>query len=261
MFIDQTDPRIGKTLKLSRTLQNLTVLYASLLAICDCVNTESAGYLTNLAGHSAANIILFAKIFILSHKFEEQQVKTKFQECIGVFEINSYGEELTDTSDIVTRMQHNNQILMMLQAKVGRNVPEFQIKIRHFLKKHQRSDYSCSQMLFFLFEYMACFLHMSNLARIMPKLDTAPPPFLPPANKKYTLVIDPENVLIFKKNSKVYLRSYTTQFLQFVEAYCEIVLWTSYLPVEFEQMLDLVDSEKRVSYKLYKYHCVYVKVQ
>jgi len=39
------------------------------------------------------------------------------------FERESYGEELVDFEEIVTRMQHNNEILMLVEAKVGRYHP------------------------------------------------------------------------------------------------------------------------------------------
>jgi len=70
--------------------------------------------------------------------------------------------------------------------------------------------------------------------------------------------VDPVNVLTYQRRHKLYLRSYCSQFLEFIEGYCEIILWTTFLPNEFDQVLALADSAGRATYKLYRYHCVHV---
>lgn len=61
---------------------------------------------------------------------------------------------------------------------------------------------------------MAYLLHHEKFIGIFPReIETVPAPYLP-LPKEFTLVIDPQHVLIRDSKSKVYVRPYTSQFLE-----------------------------------------------
>ena len=155
-----------------------------------------------------------AKIFMLTHVSEGGELsRTSFELSIVEFERESYGEELVEFEEILTRMQHNNEILKLVESKVGRYHPEFEVRVRHFLRTLPRGGYASSEIFYLLFEYLACYLHTHGLVNLLPRLDTAPSPFLPEPSKRYTIIIDPVNVLIYQRRQKLFLRSYCSQFL------------------------------------------------
>lgn len=253
------EPSVSKVLKLTRALENLSVIFLALEVLSGEGTHASEGHAVNLIGHAAANTILLAKVFMLSHTIEgATSGRTSFEQSIIEFEKESYGEELLDFEEILTRMQHNNEILMLVESKVGRYHPDFEVRVRHFLRTLPREGYASSEIFYLLFEYLACYVHMRNLTNILPGLDTAPRPFLPEPTKRYTIVIDPVSVLCHQRKQKLFLRSYCSQFLEFIEGYAEVIFWTTYLPNEFDQVLSLVDTEGKATYKLYRYHCLHV---
>lgn len=90
-FVEDTgSASIKKVLKLSRALENLTVVYLALELIGEGKEKSyifsHAGDLTNLIGHAAANITLLARLFMLSHQIEADNIsQTKFEQAIVRF--------------------------------------------------------------------------------------------------------------------------------------------------------------------------------
>lgn len=89
-------------MKLSRALENLTVVYLALEVIGEGremggIEGNQAGYLTNLIGHASANVILLARLYMVSHVIDvENKQNTRFEDAIVKFEEDSYGEQLLD---------------------------------------------------------------------------------------------------------------------------------------------------------------------
>jgi hypothetical protein len=67
-FFMQMEPSVERILKLTRALENLSVM---LLAL-EVINGETGmeGHAVNLIGHAAANTILTAKVYMLAHTVE-----------------------------------------------------------------------------------------------------------------------------------------------------------------------------------------------
>ena len=132
-------------MKLTKALENLSVIFLALEVLNGDISAANEGHAVNLIGHAAANTILMAKIFMLTHVTEGGELsRTNFEQSIVEFERESYGEELVDFEEILTRMQHNNEILKLVESKVGRYHPEFETRVRHFLRTLPREGYASS---------------------------------------------------------------------------------------------------------------------
>ncbi len=87
------------------------------------------------------------------------------------------------------------------------------------------------------------------------------PPFLPAMQKntKYTLVLDMDQTLIHTKQirndkSIFLIRPYCHQFLDQMNKYYEIVIFTAAVKQYADLILDSIDQKKRISHRLYRQH-------
>lgn len=71
-------------------------------------------------------------------------------------------------------MQHNNSIILKIEIILGKFNIKFETRIKQFMKKYQRDEYSSEMTFNFLFEYLAYYLHTFQLNGITPFLDVAP---------------------------------------------------------------------------------------
>ena len=101
-----------------------------------------------------------------------------------------------------------------------------------------------------------CFLFQpdTNVIRKSRKL-------LPPniSKKEYTLVLDLDETLIhFEENpngqSQFLIRPYAPQFIKKVSQYYEVVIFTAALQEYADFILDRLDTQKCISYRLYRHH-------
>jgi hypothetical protein len=111
-------------------------------------------------------------------------------------EIGSFGCLLNSFRDVLLRIQHNNEIIAMMQRKLGRFNPKFESCIQLFFKTAERKKTSCVQCTYYIFEYLAMHIHESELTGISKTLQMAPIPYCPPPIKSYTLILEPLGILI-----------------------------------------------------------------
>ena len=110
-------------------------------------------------------------------------------------------------------------------------------------------------------ELHSCFLlYYSNFKLLLEK-NKVKPPFLPPLNTskyKYTLVVDLDETLVhyIEEENKAYVqvRPYADYFLSEMGKLFEIVIFTAAAEDYADLVLDELDKNKDISYKLYRKH-------
>ena len=84
------------------------------------------------------------------------------------------------------------------------------------------------------------------------------PVLLPPktCSRKFTLIVDLDETLIhYDKEKKLfYVRPYTRHFLRVLSVHYEIVLFTAAMKDYTDYIVEKVDSEKKISHRLYREH-------
>lgn len=68
-----------------------------------------------------------------------------------------------------------------------------------------------------ILEYLAFYLHDIGLNGRIPFLDCSPGPYLMPATRKFTIVLEPLGVLYCVKQGKVRFRNYFRQFIDYID--------------------------------------------
>ncbi|KRX06617.1 HAD-like domain [Pseudocohnilembus persalinus] len=91
------------------------------------------------------------------------------------------------------------------------------------------------------------------------------PPFLTPLEQeqkeKYSLVLDLDETLVHYQESddgeggQFLVRPYAEQFLYEMSLYYEIVIFTAALQEYADFILDIIDTQKVISHRLYRQHC------
>ncbi|EAR96854.2 NLI interacting factor-like phosphatase (macronuclear) [Tetrahymena thermophila SB210] len=90
-------------------------------------------------------------------------------------------------------------------------------------------------------------------------------PYLPPINTKYkyTLVLDLDETLVHyhemedQTGGEFLIRPFAEQFLYDMSKYYEIVIFTAAVKEYADWILDIIDKDKNISYKLYRQHTVF----
>lgn len=94
-------------------------------------------------------------------------------------------------------------------------------------------------------------------------LPKATPPFLPPLegedkNTKYTLVLDLDETLIhnveYGSDSYFLVRPGCVYFIELMAKFYEIVIFTAALQDYADQVIDQIDVNKNIKYRLYRQH-------
>lgn len=83
-------------------------------------------------------------------------------------------------------------------------------------------------------------------------------PFLPAPSKKFTLVMDLDETLVHYEDNGVmgqfYLRPYAQEFIDEMAKYYEVVIFTAALQDYADWIIDRLDSNKSIKYRLYRQH-------
>ncbi|EAR88144.2 NLI interacting factor-like phosphatase family protein (macronuclear) [Tetrahymena thermophila SB210] len=92
-------------------------------------------------------------------------------------------------------------------------------------------------------------------------IGTVQPPYLKDSPQKpYTLVIDLDETLVHYQElddgGQFLVRPYAETFLEEMSEYYEIIIFTAALQDYADFILDIIDSKKSISYKLYRQHTV-----
>lgn len=84
------------------------------------------------------------------------------------------------------------------------------------------------------------------------------PVLLPPktCKRKFTLVVDLDETLVHydKEKKAFFVRPYTRHFLRVLADHYEIVLFTAAMKDYTDYIIERVDTEKKISHKLYREH-------
>lgn len=117
--------------------------------------------------------------------------------------------------------------------------------------------------------YLSCWFHSyfmltqdNILTSTVQQMPVKPkPPFLPPREKNvnYTLVLDMDETLIHTREmqagkSSFLVRPHCQQFLDEMDKYYEIVVFTAAVKEYADSILDSIDQAKRISHRLYREH-------
>lgn len=86
-----------------------------------------------------------------------------------------------------------------MHRKLGLLNPKFEACIKTFFKTAERRQISCARSTHDIFEYLALHIHEVELTGLSSELQVAPRPYCPPADKQFTLIIEPLGVL-FRDN-------------------------------------------------------------
>ena len=110
-------------------------------------------------------------------------------------------------------------------------------------------------------EINSCFLLYYNNLKLLLEKNKVKPPFLPPLDTekyKYTLVVDLDETLVhyIEEENKAYVqvRPYADYFLSEMGKLFEIVIFTAAAEDYADLVLDELDKNKDISYKLYRKH-------
>ena len=207
-FIEESEERLQKAIRCSRIMESTSVIYLVLELLKPGEEFQDQGSnLGNLIGHSASNMILLARMFILAFK-DRAFHQSEFEECIRKYEELEFKRSIETIEEAVLRMGHNNQIIQILNGKLGRINLHFSTVLNQFMRNLGRNNHSASQFTHFLFEFVAFHINTHALTNILPFLDCAPNPYLSDTLKPYTLVVEPYGVLFLMKNGKVRVRPF-----------------------------------------------------
>lgn len=218
-----------------------------------------------MLGHCSSNVILLARLYILKMKcrYRQQLPPTDFANCIRRYELTTYRGELFQPAGVLRRVQHNDEILIILETKLGGCNHRFSVAARELLHEPQREQCSVWLLSRHLLEYLAYYLHDVGLNGRVRFLDCAPGPYLKqPTDNKYTVVVEPHGVLFLYQECQPVLRSFARQFFDYVARHFELVVWTWLMPQELQPILSmLTDGEENKTFGiLYRYHCQEVTV-
>ncbi|CAK92430.1 unnamed protein product (macronuclear) [Paramecium tetraurelia] len=147
--------------------------------------------------------------------------------------------------------------LQIPYKKVRRDLYQFLII---FLRSLQ--NYTIKESLRNLQEFISFYFTIQQSYQGLlgiPLICVAPQPYLPYTNPKtYTLVLDMDETLIHftDQTGHFLIRPFTHQFLQEMSQFYELVVFTAGLPDYANWVLDQVDKNKNISYRLFRQHAL-----
>ena len=111
--------RLSKNILQSRIEENTAMVLTCLYIVN---HFEPDSNLTNVVGYASANLVFVIDILRLTHElpfalsFSERT--EKIFESIEKFEDASYGEMMNKIPDVLSRMEHNSDVMSMLRHKI-----------------------------------------------------------------------------------------------------------------------------------------------
>lgn len=128
--------RLKRNVILSRLLENLSIVYTNVEI---CLKIQPDSNLVNFIGYCCSNVIFVLRLIQLVHTF---QAPLKFSAAtedilsvIQQFQMGTYNAKMTRMSEIYMRMQHNNEVIGIVQTRLCFKMQkQFQQIIVTFLK-------------------------------------------------------------------------------------------------------------------------------
>lgn len=118
------------------------------------------------------------------------------------------------------RMQHNNEIIALVEGKIGRVHGRFSQVVKRLLRNIDREKYAPSECCHYLLEFLAYHLYENGLNGKVTFLDLAPSPYLNPhSSDKYTIVLEPYGILFTFRNSRTIFRPLARKFVEYLCRY------------------------------------------
>ena len=187
-------PRQSRVIVFSRLLENLSIIYIFVEIAERMFNATDhkpfqiiqSSHLVNFVGICSNNLLLLLRLIILVYH-SHLQLRPGVVEIltlIAKFERQSYQEELSQVKDVILRMEHNNQLINIIQTKLNQRLnKDFQHCINKFLKniekiKHESEEKDQElhfskiktnlafkpffQFSYYIFEYLSYHLHREN---------------------------------------------------------------------------------------------------
>ena len=147
-----------------------------------------------------------------------------------------------------------------LLKQVTKSYKEFfhfsQIYVKNIDRNSLRQNYH--DLFLFISLYLTIFENIVGFLNI-PFLTVAPAPYiLEPSKKKFTLVLDLDETLAhftqLQAGGHFQIRPYALNFLKEMSHYYEIIIFTAGMPDYANWVIDNLDKDKHVSYRLFRHH-------
>ncbi|KRX01508.1 HAD-like domain [Pseudocohnilembus persalinus] len=139
---------------------------------------------------------------------------------------------------------------------------------KHVVELQNQSVYNnFKQMREFLSQLLTNY-QMNNPTLLPSNIEyliVAPEPYLPKLeytkeNKKFSLIVDMDETLIHYreagKDNSLYIRPFAKEFLSKMSEQFEIIIFTAGMPEYANWVLDQLDTEKKIDYRLFRQHTI-----
>ncbi|CAD8046129.1 unnamed protein product [Paramecium sonneborni] len=167
---------------------------------------------------------------------------------------------LTKKHDYWTSVKQNLELLLNLYKSLTKSQRDLYQFLIIFLRSLQ--NYTIKESLRNLQEFVSFYFTIQQSYQGLlgiPLICVAPSPYLPYTNPKtYTLVLDMDETLIHftDQTGHFLIRPFAHQFLQEMSQFYELVVFTAGLPDYANWVLDQVDKNKNISYRLFRQHAL-----
>ncbi|CAD8044076.1 unnamed protein product [Paramecium primaurelia] len=159
-----------------------------------------------------------------------------------------------------TYIKQNIELLQNLYKSLTKSQRDLYQFLIIFLRSLQ--NYTIKESLRNLQEFISFYFTIQQSYQGLlgiPLICVAPSPYLPYTNPKtYTLVLDMDETLIHftDQTGHFLIRPFTHQFLQEMSQFYELVVFTAGLPDYANWVLDQVDKNKNITYRLFRQHAL-----
>ncbi|CAD8047914.1 unnamed protein product [Paramecium primaurelia] len=185
--------------------------------------------------------------------------KTQQQELQNIINQNKkyFGSKKVDSN---TQIRQNVELLSSLYKSLTKQSKDLYQFLCTYLKQipYLRMLESNLVLQNFISLYFTIQQSYHGLLGI-PLICVANKPYLPKEEShEFTLILDMDETLIhfFDQTKSFLIRPYTEQFLQEMSNYFEIAVFTAGLPDYANWILDQVDKNKHIQYRLYRQHAM-----
>ncbi|CAD8140262.1 unnamed protein product [Paramecium octaurelia] len=167
---------------------------------------------------------------------------------------------VTKKQDYWTYIKQNIELLQNLYKSLTKSQRDLYQFLIIFLRSLQ--NYTIKESLRNLQEFISFYFTIQQSYQGLlgiPLICVAPQPYLPYTNPKtYTLVLDMDETLIHftDQTGHFLIRPFTHQFLQEMSQFYELVVFTAGLPDYANWVLDQVDKNRNISYRLFRQHAL-----
>ena len=236
------------------TLFNNLIIFRNDSGNLDSPDKEEALFLHKHNNYNTSNTSTLnnqkEKIF-LSKEFFDQYTCYK---TMYIFFIKENNQTLNNTKEIYKKENKTEKEKEKNNVKENNNETIAQMDSDAILRKLTSMSSSYKEL-------SNCFLLYYTNFKILIEKNKVKPPFLPPLDSKkytYTLVLDLDETLVhyIEEESRAYVqvRPYADYFLNEMSKYFELVIFTAAAEDYADIVLNELDKNKVINYKLYRKH-------